>query len=57
MFTKTKQAVTKHAKELSFKSLFWVSFITRNIHSNLKKKLHHYHDNKKKKKANKYLIL
>lgn len=37
MFTQTKQAVTIHDKEIPSKSLFWVSFITRNIHSSLKK--------------------
>lgn len=37
MFTKPKQATTTHDKEVFPKSLFWVSFVTMNIHSNLKK--------------------
>lgn len=37
MFTKTKQAVTTHDQEVFSKSLFWVSFISLNIHTNLKK--------------------
>ena len=36
MFTKIKQSVSTHDKEISSKSLFWVSLITMNIHSNLK---------------------
>lgn len=37
MFTKTKQAMTTHDKEISSKYLFCVTFITMNIHSSLKK--------------------
>lgn len=39
VFTKTKQVVTIHDKEVSSKSLFCINFITRTIHPNLKKKI------------------